>query len=275
MRNIDSMEWLTRYIDEHIGVELTAQELADRAGYSLYHFCHLFKSCTGSSIGLYLRNRRLDLAADELMGSSSITDVAFKYGFCTHTGFSKAFRKYYGVTPSEYKATKGGIIKMVPELKKMPAFSAVGYSLAPPDGDFKVLDISAYWLGKDFSSVSKEDYAKLVTPDRGEIGAWMHPDAVSGAFYYFFGPIVRDKSFIPEGMVALDVPEAEYAVFAVPVAESPEGLSSNIQGAMKDIFAGWFDSSGYNLAENKIIFEHYMGKDTFIYVPVEKNPPEI
>ena len=160
---------------------------------------------------------------------------------------------------------------MTPELKKMAAFTAIGYSLAPPDGDFEVLDSSAYWLSKDFSSVSKEDYAKLCTINYGEIGAWIRPDEVSGAFWYFFGPIVKDKSFVPAGMEILDVPEADYAVFTVPEAGSPEELNANIRSAMSHIFTEWLDTSGYSLANDGILFEYYMDKDTFIYLPVSKN----
>ena len=36
---------------------------------------------------------------------------------------------------------------MTPEIKYVEGFSAVGYCLAPPEGEFDVLDASAYWLG--------------------------------------------------------------------------------------------------------------------------------
>jgi predicted transcriptional regulator YdeE len=71
-------------------------------------------------------------------------------------------------------------------------------------------------------------------------------------------------------MVALDVPEAEYAVFSVPEADNPGALNANIQSTMKQIFADWLDTSSYTLTHEGILFEYYMGKDTFIYVPVVK-----
>ena len=268
MQSLEMINQLIGYIDEHIAEDMTALELSKKAGYSFYHFCHLFKSCTGYSIGSYLRCRRLEFAASDLLNGGSITEIAGKYGFDTSAGFTKAFKKLYNVSPSEYKNLKGGFI-MTPTIKKMAAFTAIGYSLAPPDDNIDILDSGAYWLGKDFSSVSEEDYAKLCVPNHGEIGAWMHPDEVSGDFYYFFGPMVADKSFIPEGLTALDIPEAEYAVFAVPEAGNPKDLNANIRNMMKYIFTKWLDSSDYFLAEDKIIFEYYLEKDTFIYVPVK------
>lgn len=268
MQGPDAVNSVLEYIDKHISDEIQATELAEMVGYSFYHFCHLFKSCANIPVGMYIRKRRMELAAGELLRGDSVTEVAARYGFDTHSGFTRAFKKRYGVSPTGYKALKGGFLEMTHEIRKMEGFSAVGYRLAPPEGDFEVLDSAAYWLGKDFASVSKEDYAKLNTPNQDEVGAWMHPDSVSGAFWYFFGPIVNDKSFVPAGMEAMDIPAAEYAVFTVPAADSAEGLNANIRSTMKYIFSEWLDSEGYVLDEGKIVYEYYMGEGTFIYVPV-------
>lgn len=259
------------YIDAHIEQQLTAEALADVAGYSFHHFCHSFRNYTGVPVASYLRRRRLELAAADLLAGVSSLDAAISRGFATPSGFAKAFRKHYGVSPTEYRTImKKGGIRMTPEIKKMAAFSAVGYRLAPPEGELDVLDASAYWLGKDFSAVSREEYAKLTYPGYAEIGAWMNPDRVSGEFYYFFGPIVKSKDYIPEGLTAIDVPEAEYAVFTVPAAESIQELNLNIRNTWKDIFNSWFDTSAYKFDEAGIGFEYYHGETTCIYIPVVK-----
>ena len=160
---------------------------------------------------------------------------------------------------------------MKSEIKKMAAFTAVGYTLAPPpESEPDIRDNGAYWLGKDFKAVSAEDYAKLAVPGHGEIGAWMHPSDKTGEFFYFFGPITKDKSFVPKGMTALDIPAAEYAVFTVPKAADAKGLHENVKKAWKFIFNDWFDDSGYKFVHAAIAFEYYLGDDTFIYVPVTK-----
>lgn len=270
MRHTETMEDVLRYIDEHISQGLTAEELARVSGYSFYHFCHLFAIDMGLSVGTYLRRRRLELAAGEILQGGSITEISTKSGFETPSGFSKAFRRHYGMAPTEYKSKKGEIDVMTPEIKYVEGFSAVGYCLAPPEGEFDVLDASAYWLGKDFSSVSRADYAKLTYPGYAEIGAWMHPDQVAGEFYYFFGPQVKEKSFILDGMVLLDIPSAEYAVFLVPRGASVEEVGANVRKTWKYIFSEWFDQSEYQFDSAKIDFEYYLGKDAFIYVPVVK-----
>lgn len=164
MRHAETMEDVLRYIDEHISQGLTAEELARVSGYSFYHFCHLFAIDMGLSVGAYLRRRRLELAAGEILQGGSITEISTKSGFETPSGFSKAFRRHYGMAPTEYKSKKGEIDVMTPEIKYVEGFSAVGYCLAPPEGEFDVLDASAYCSERTFSSVSRADYAKLTYP---------------------------------------------------------------------------------------------------------------
>ena len=263
------MEKCIVYMEANLDRRIPVSELADYLGYSLYHFCRVFKSICGVSAGAFLRQLQLEQAAKLLLDGASVTDAAMASGFDTPSGFTRAFVRRFGCSPSEY-LKKGGLIMMTPQIKKMDAFTAIGYCLAPPEGEVDVLDNGAYWLGKDFSSVSKEDYQKLTYPGYAEIGAWMHPNAVSGELYYFFGPVVKDKSFIPQGMEAIEVPAAEYAVFTVPATKDIKELNENIRKTWKYIFAEWFDGSEYKFAEEKMDFEYYLGENIYIYVPVIK-----
>lgn len=255
------------YIEEHLENRITIPELADFLGYSLYHFCHVFKNVQGVSAGNYLRKRQLDQAAKRILTGERITDIAFSSGFDTHAGFTKAFHRQYGISPQEYKQ-RGGFV-MTPEIKKMPAFSAICYQFPAPEGDFQFLDSGAYWLNQDFSTVSKEDYAKLTKPGYAEIGLWLFPEEDVPELYYFLGATVDSKDYIPEGMHAIDIPEAEYAVFTVPVASSASELQQNIQKMWKQIYTEWFDNSDWKYDESKLNFEYYLGENTYIYVPVK------
>lgn len=159
---------------------------------------------------------------------------------------------------------------MKPEFVKKDAFSAVGYVLKPEE-KLDILDNGAYWFRKDFSSVSKEEYIKLTYPGYAEVGAWIHPKNDIGELHYFLGPTVKDKSYIPAGMETLDIPKAEYAVFTVPKAESAQDLYEAVKKTWKFIFYDWFDGSGYQYDLGKLGFEYYIGKDTYIYIPVLKS----
>ena len=159
---------------------------------------------------------------------------------------------------------------MKPKLLKKEAFSAIGYSIAPKnDEKVDILESGAYWYGVDF-----KDYEKYHadSSQKGEIGAWTHPDNVNGDLKYFFG-YISDTGDCPEGFIKINVPAAEYAVFDVPsIAHNIHGgenLALEIRKTWKYIFKEWMDKSAYKFDEDKMCFEFYYGKDTQIYVPVK------
>lgn len=277
MKSQESIHLVREYLNQHIADNITAEELAKVSGYSFYHFCHLFTSVTGQSVAAYIRHRRLELAAEDLLQGNSISVISQRRGFETVSGFSKAFRRHFGITPTEYRTTRGGLSALEPEIKTVPAFTAVGYRLAPPKGEFSVLDTGAYWAGNDFSHITKEDYAHLSAECLGEIGMWIHPDRVSGEFCYFFGPIVRNADIVPKGMTVLRIPRAQYAVFPVQKAATLEGLKENVRRMWKFIYSEWFDISAYAFSDGQIDFEYYRGEESYIYIPVraKQNPEKI
>lgn len=93
-------------IEAHLCDELTARVLADRAGFSLYHFYHVFESVTGMSVGRTITYRRLLHALWQMSRGQNATAAALTYGFDTHAGFYKAFRKEFGCSPTQYLRTR-------------------------------------------------------------------------------------------------------------------------------------------------------------------------
>lgn len=264
------MEWVLRYIDTHIADSLDASHLAELSGYSVHYFCYLFQSYMGIPVMTYVRRRRLELAAKDLLKGKSSTWVAQEWGFDTSSGFAKAFRKHFGMSPKEFREkylSNNG--KSLWNIVRKDSFYVVGYSLPPPEENFDVFDAAAYWYGKDFSFVSKEDYAYLDRDSLGCIGAWMDPDSTTGEFYYLFGPIVKNPDFVPQGMVLREIPAAEYAVFTVPHSEDMAVLNRNVCETRKVAFTLWLENNEkYVLDEGKLCFEFYYDFDTFIYLPV-------
>lgn len=98
------------YIEDNLKAEITVQELAEMAGFSVYHYYRIFQSATGMPVVQYILRRRLLNAIYEIGQGKGITDVAFMYGFDTFAGFYKAFKREIGYTPSDflnkYKAKK-------------------------------------------------------------------------------------------------------------------------------------------------------------------------
>lgn len=279
----ESMEQAAAYIGSHCREEITAVELAGKYGYSFYHFCHIFRACIGMSPGEYLRRARLKAAAAELHAGRGVTEVALDFGFSTTGGFAKAFRREFGVSPSQYRQAhlraliitqKGGAV-MEPRFEKKAAFWAVGCETRPQNDSADILEQGAGWHDQDYSQVSKEDYVRVAACDLGEIGLWVHPEEKSGELAYFYGPIVIDSSDVPPGMSRIAIPAAEYAVFPVEqaaadyAAQDLTALRDHIRDTWKYVYREWFENSGKEQDQSKMCFEFYHGDTVEVWAPVK------
>ena len=90
------------YIEQNLKTEIKAEELAEMAGYSVWHYYRLFSQLTGSSVLSYILKRRLDHALGEISSGRKAINVVLEYGFDTYAGFYKAFVKMYGCSPKKY-----------------------------------------------------------------------------------------------------------------------------------------------------------------------------
>jgi len=90
------------YIEENLQTEITAEELADMVGFSLFHYYRLFQKATGLPVMQYILRRRLLHGVYAISKGSSRIDAALLYGFDTYAGFYKAFRREFGTTPSAF-----------------------------------------------------------------------------------------------------------------------------------------------------------------------------
>ncbi|MBR3795536.1 MAG: helix-turn-helix domain-containing protein [Clostridia bacterium] len=89
-------------IEENLQADITAQELAEHAGFSLYHFYRLFHAYTSMPVMQYVQRRRLLHAIYDVRNGEKRIDAALRYGFDTYAGFYKAFRREYACTPSAF-----------------------------------------------------------------------------------------------------------------------------------------------------------------------------
>ena len=89
-----------KYIESHLSEELSAEKIASFVGYSVFHFCRVFKEETGKSLMSYVRDKRLEIAEEDLENGESTAEVAIKYGFETSSGFARAYARKYGERPT-------------------------------------------------------------------------------------------------------------------------------------------------------------------------------
>lgn len=79
---------------------LSIEQIAREASMSEYHFFRLFKKVFGTSPHQYIIKKRLELATRLLQQGCPVSRTAFDCGFSDIFSFSKAFKKFYGVSPS-------------------------------------------------------------------------------------------------------------------------------------------------------------------------------
>lgn len=95
------------YIDRHYADQVTVAKLARVAGLSVFHFIRAFDARTGTTPHRYLRNRRLDQAADLLVRTAApITEIVADVGFQSVGTFSRTFRDRFGESPSAHRAKR-------------------------------------------------------------------------------------------------------------------------------------------------------------------------
>ena len=91
-------------IEARILEKLTIEKLASDIHFSKHHYQRMFREIVGDSVMHYVTRRKIFLAAKELATTSAtILEIALKYGYETHEGFSRSFQAVLGVSPSKYR----------------------------------------------------------------------------------------------------------------------------------------------------------------------------
>lgn len=260
------------YIEEHLTEEVSFDELAKKTGISVYHFKRTFSFISGMSLAEYIKKRRLAEANLALLAGEKVTDVAFKYGYQSIEGFSRAFRDWSGQAPSEVMKTqipktfpkfsfyidiKGGQSMDVKLIEK-PAFQIVGVSQKVP----------LQYQGENQAIM---ELAQRITPQqRAEMHTFddIYPHQVVNASFDFQegrttegGEMTHMIGFatlqenIYEDLEQLSVPAHTWAVFP---NEGP--FPQTLQETWARIFSEWLPSSGYQVvAAPEISFTQYQG----------------
>lgn len=93
-------------IKENYSEELSVEKLAEACGYSEPYFMKLFKKATGRTPIDYINSVRLSQAAHMLLSSADdITDIAVGVGFNNVSYFDRQFKRLYGFSPKDYRAS--------------------------------------------------------------------------------------------------------------------------------------------------------------------------
>ncbi|NLW48561.1 MAG: AraC family transcriptional regulator [Firmicutes bacterium] len=104
LKRLERLEHVFKYVAANYTKEITLNEIARTANFSVYHFTRFFKETTGMTFIQYLNNYRVSKAVKLLTETDdSITEVAFRSGFDSIKTFNRVFKHLKGCSPSSFK----------------------------------------------------------------------------------------------------------------------------------------------------------------------------
>ncbi|ABX22219.1 hypothetical protein SARI_02356 [Salmonella enterica subsp. arizonae serovar 62:z4,z23:-] len=103
------IDTIVEWIDDNLNQPLRIDDIARHAGYSKWHLQRLFMQYKGESLGRYVRERKLKLAARDLRDTDQkVYDICLKYGFDSQQTFTRIFTRTFNLPPGAYRKEKHG-----------------------------------------------------------------------------------------------------------------------------------------------------------------------
>lgn len=219
------MQKAINYIEDNTLNELDYNAVAKEVDVSSYHFQRIFHILSGFTLGEYIRNRRLSLAASELQSNDcKIINIAMKYGYDTPESFSRAFERFHGVLPSAAKE-KGVNIK---------SFSCMSIKVVLEGGsvmDYRIEEMNGFSLfgkaekqlvndaksGEFWDMCIKDGTLDVLTkystsPDKEHIGISDGSSYDGESYmYYIMTPYAGDA--VPDGYIIKELPARTWIKF--------------------------------------------------------------
>lgn len=259
-----SMNEALQYIEENLDAEIDDKKIEKITGTSIYHFRRMFSFLAGMTLTAYIRNRRLSNAMFDLLRDDiNVTETAFKYGYNSVDGFSRAFREWAGCKPSEVKQQQKQHLKAFPKLTfqlTIQGGADMNYRIVEKEA-FKIIGVSER-VPMQFEGVNSEieKLANSITDKQKEKMhqyANLEPKQVINASYNFDAGRMQEEGYLEhmigvltdeegpfEGLDVLEVPAHTWVVFS-----SKGAFPKMMQETWAKIASEWLPSSDYELVK--------------------------
>lgn len=93
------------YIQENLSQPILLAEVAKVSCFSEFHFHRIFHALVGETVNEFINRKRMERAAHWIIcqPEKTMTEISMQGGFSSSANFSKAFKKYFGLTPSQLR----------------------------------------------------------------------------------------------------------------------------------------------------------------------------
>jgi len=251
--------------------------LLAKACVSVFRFQRIFNVLSGFTVGEYIRNRRLSVAAQELSTADArVIDVALKYGYDSPDSFTRAFAKFHGIAPSAAKL-KGANLKSFAPLKIkliLEGGTMLEYKIVEK-AQFTVMGkVRSFDMDTSYEEIPKF-WQEHMQSGANQIVCGMYGICMAGngkRFDYLIADNYLPWNEVPDGYETRVIPAGTWAVFSCRGS-----LPKALQDVNTRIWSEWLPNcKEYKLAGNYNI-EMYTppqgNPDDYyceIWVPVEK-----
>ena len=247
------------FIEDHLTDDVSLENVSEYAGASDYHLRTIFFYLSGMTLSEYIKNRKLSEANKALLQGEKVTDVAFKYGYQSLDGFTRAFKKWCGSLPSDVQKT--GMSKSFPKLSfvisvkggnamdykivEKPAFNLVGVSKRVPM-QFEGVNNAILELAQSITQEQREEMHALQD---------LVPHEIVNASYDADGDFKKEEGDLTHLIGVLTTHEdvsdrlvkvpVEACIWAVFPAEGP--FPSTLQDTTARTYSEWLPASDYEV----------------------------
>lgn len=292
----------TDYIEQKLFLDISLEQCAKAAGYSLYHYCRVFNATMGITVKEYIRKRRVSEAAKMINETSlSLVEIAYRCGFNSQENFIRVFKSVFGITPSDYKKTRYSMLLLERDSLPVKVLQEPDYSLFDEPKimfihSFKVagkrnpttfeneqqfMDVPVFW-NQFYAQGLYEQLGYSKEQPRVDHGISLLKDNAFDLydennqrkgldFDYLTGVKVTKDKKIPSDMDVVTIPERLYAVFHHRPANDYD-LIQKLIDTWHYIDYYWLPNSDYEHAGSLEFNEYYPHRNRLsktIYIPVK------
>ena len=263
------IEASARYIDFHLKDSLSVDSLAAQAGFSPYYYCRLFSLYMDMPVMEYVRRRRLSCAAKAICEGERILDAAMDYGFESHNGFAKAFRKVYGYSPDEYRRRVSPHRPIAPnplsgqkydfsfqpevKLEQREGFYVAGLVLETSDTVSSMAQKPALWNQMWLAEQDNKMYAMARPKQHGEY--YISFPMENGLYRLVTCVKIDDPEAVDTGLYIDRVPAGLYGIFTTP--PTYDNFAEAVVNIWHYIFEVWLPKAEYALDPTGLDYEFY------------------
>ena len=272
------------FIENHLTEEITVEDIAKEVYLSPFYFQKGFAMLCDFTVSDYIKSRRLALAGIEVAATDTkIIDIATKYGYDSPDGFTKAFTRFHGATPTSVRRG-GAIIKSFAPVSIKFTLEG-GYSM-----DYRIVEKEAFTV-VGLQRTFKYEEAMIEVPKLWtEFHQKAHNTAISpmyginadeamagNEFEYLIADNYEVSKEIPEGFVTKVIPKFTWAVFTCK-GKMPDVM----QQVNKQIYSEWLPNckeyeiaTGYciEMYEDPTVYPEGIQDENYqseIWIPVKR-----